>query len=169
MIIIHKIIVINGLPGSGKDTFVSLVSKYAATTNFSSVDFVKDVAKFAGWDGIKTPNSRLFLSKLKELLTEYDDIPYKKTAEEIRWFKNQPEQELLFIHIREPREIERIVRDFCAITVLVKRANNQQVVSNDSDKYTESYNYDFVLNNDSTLDALGSKAKGFVNYLRKDY
>ena len=73
----------------------------------------------------------------------------------------------MFIHIREPGEIARIVRDFGAITVLVKRANNQQIVSNDSDKYTESYNYDFVLNNDSDLDALDAKARGFVNYLRK--
>lgn len=166
MILIHKVIVINGMPGSGKDTFVSFASRYANTTNFSSVDFVKEVARFAGWDGVKDPKSRLFLSKLKELLTAYDDIPYKKIAEEIHWFKNQPEQELLFIHIREPKEIERIVRDFGAMTVLVKRANNQQVVSNDSDKYTESYNYDFVLNNDGNLDALDLKAKGFVNYLK---
>lgn len=167
MIIIHKVIVINGMPRSGKDTFVSFASKYATTTNFSSVDFVKDVARFAGWNGEKDPKSRLFLSKLKELLTGYDDIPYKKIAEEIYWFKNQPEQELLFIHIREPGEIARIVRDFGAITVLVKRANNQQIVSNDSDKYTESYNYDFVLNNDSDLDALDAKARGFVNYLKR--
>ena len=88
MIFIHKVIVINGMPRSGKDTFVSFVSKYAATTNFSSVDFVKDVAHFAGWNGEKDPKSRLFLSKLKELLTEYDDIPYKKIADEIHWFKN---------------------------------------------------------------------------------
>lgn len=167
MIIIHKVIVINGMPRSGKDTFVSFASKYATTTNFSSVDFVKDVARFAGWNGEKDLKSRLFLSKLKELLTEYDDIPYKKIAEEIYWFKNQPEQELLFIHIREPGEIARIVRDFGAMTVLVKRANNQQIVSNDSDKYTESYNYDFVLNNDSDLDALDAKARGFVNYLKR--
>lgn len=167
MILIHKVIVINGMPRSGKDTFVSFASKYATTTNFSSVDFVKDVARFAGWNGEKDPKSRLFLSKLKELLTEYDDIPYKKIAEEIHWFKSQPEQELLFIHIREPGEIARIVRDFGATTVLVKRANNQQVVSNDSDKYTESYNYDFVLNNDSDLDALDAKARGFVNYLKR--
>lgn len=167
MIFIHKVIVINGMPRSGKDTFVSFVSKYATTTNFSSVDFVKDVARFAGWNGEKDPRSRLFISKLKELLAEYDDIPYKKIAEEIHWFKNQPEQELLFIHIREPGEIARIVRDFGAMTVLVKRSNNQQVVSNDSDKYTESYNYDFVLNNDSDLDALDAKARGFVNYLKR--
>lgn len=167
MILIHRVIVINGMPRSGKDTFVSFASKYATTTNFSSVDFVKDVARFAGWNGEKDPKSRLFLSELKELLTEYDDIPYKKIVEEIHWFKNQPEQELLFIHIREPGEIARIVRDFGAITVLVKRANNQQIVSNDSDKYTESYNYDFVLNNDSDLDALDAKARGFVNYLKR--
>lgn len=79
---------------------------------------------------------------------------------------SQPEQELLFIHIREPKEIERIVKNFGAITVLVRRANNQQEVSNDSDKYAETYNYDFILNNNSDLDALDAKAKGFVDYLR---
>lgn len=166
MIFIKKIIVINGLPKSGKDTFASFASKYAITTNFSSVDFVKEVARFAGWDGVKDLKARLFLSKLKELLADYDDIPYKKIAEEIAWFMSQPEQELLFIHIREPKEIERIVKNFGAITVLVRRANNQQEISNDSDKYAETYNYDFVLNNNSDLDALDAKAKGFVDYLR---
>lgn len=86
MIFIKKIIVINGLPKSGKDTFASFASKYATTTNFSSVDFVKEVAKFAGWNGVKDLKARLFLSKLKELLADYDDIPYKKIAEEIAWF-----------------------------------------------------------------------------------
>lgn len=86
MIYIKHIIVINGLPRSGKDTFVYLVSKYAITSNFSSVDFVKDVAKYAGWNGEKDGKSRLFLSKLKELLSKYDDIPYKKIKEEIIWF-----------------------------------------------------------------------------------
>lgn len=79
---------------------------------------------------------------------------------------SQPEQELLFIHIREPKEIERIVKNFGAITVLVRRTNNQQEISNDSDKYAETYNYDFVLNNNSDLNALDAKAKGFVDYLR---
>lgn len=72
----------------------------------------------------------------------------------------------MFIHIREPKEIERIVKNFGAITVLVRRTNNQQEISNDSDKYAETYNYDFVLNNNSDLNALDAKAKGFVDYLR---
>lgn len=167
MISIKHIIVINGLPRSGKDTFVYLVSKYAITSNFSSVDFVKDVAKYAGWNGEKDGKSRLFLSKLKELLSKYDDIPYKKIKEEIIWFMEQKEQEFLFIHIREPDEIKRIVNDFGAKTLLVRRSNNQQVVSNDSDKYIENYKYDYILNNDSDIESLDRKAKGFVDYLRK--
>ena len=144
------------MPRSGKDTFVSFVSKYATTTNFSSVDFVKDVARFAGWNGEKDPRSRLFLSKLKELLAEYDDIPYKKIAEEIHWFKNQPEQELLFIHIREPGEIARIVRDFGAMTVLVKRSNNQQVVSNDSDTQPNLFNvFTFGFSSNNIFNLIG--------------
>lgn len=169
VITIKNIIVINGLPRSGKDTFVYLVSKYAMTSNFSSVDFVKDVAKYAGWNGKKDGKSRLFLSKLKELLSQYDDIPYKKIKEAIEWFMKQDEQELMFIHIREPDEISRVVEDFGAKTLLVRRANNQQIISNDSDKYIENYKYDYVLNNDSDIDSLDKKAKGFINYLRESY
>ena len=44
-----KIIVINGTGGSGKDTFVEYVSKYAKVYNFSSVDKVKEIAKLIGW------------------------------------------------------------------------------------------------------------------------
>lgn len=163
-----KIIVINGLPQSGKDTFVKLCGNYAKVVNFSSVDFVKEVAKFAGWDGVKNANSRLFLSELKRLMAFLDDIPYKKTKEAITNFRNS-DNELLFIHVREAEEISRIVKEFNAMTVLVSRAGNAQVVSNDSDKYVASYGgYDFTLNNDSDLDALDRKAKGFVNYLRSE-
>lgn len=48
-----KIIVINGTGGSGKDTFVEYVSKYAKVYNFSSVDKVKEIAKLIGWTGTK--------------------------------------------------------------------------------------------------------------------
>lgn len=161
------IIVINGLPRSGKDTFVHLVSRYAMTSNFSSIDFVKEVAKYAGWNGEKDGKSRLFLSELKELLSRYDDIPYKKTKEEVEWFMEQKDQELLFVHIREPNEIQRVVSNFGAKTLLVRRLNNQQVVSNDSDKYIENYKYDYILNNDSNIESLDKKAKGFVKYLRE--
>ena len=43
----------------------------------STVDFVKEVAKFCGWNGQKTPKDRKFLSDLKNILTQWNDIPYK--------------------------------------------------------------------------------------------
>ena len=60
-----NIIVINGTGGSGKDTFVEYVSKYAKVYNFSSVDKVKEIAKLIGWTGTKTDKDRKFLSDLK--------------------------------------------------------------------------------------------------------
>ena len=61
-----NIIVINGTGGSGKDTFVEYVSKYAKVYNFSSVDKVKEIAKLIGWTGTKTDKDRKFLSDLKK-------------------------------------------------------------------------------------------------------
>ena len=52
------IVIINGTGGSGKDTFVSFVSKYNKVYNFSSIDKVKEIAKEVGWDGGKTEKDR---------------------------------------------------------------------------------------------------------------
>lgn len=153
------------MPKSGKDTFAEYVGKYAKVKNFSSVDFVKEVAKFAGWDGNKTDKSRLFLSRLKELLTRFDDIPFRKTEEAIQEFKNS-EEEIMFIHIRESNDISRIVNKYKAYTLIVRRPNNDSEISNDSDRFVEGYaHYDFVLNNNSDLESLDKKAVSFVRYL----
>ena len=61
--------------------------------NYSSVDFVKEVARFAGWNGEKNLHTRKFLSDLKDLLTFLDDIPFKKIEERMRAFYNMEEQE----------------------------------------------------------------------------
>lgn len=162
----QRIIVINGLPGSGKDAFVQYVSKYAKTVNFSSIDFVREVATFAGWDGVKDDKGRLLLSQLKQLLTNYDNIPYEKTTEAI-WDFYDSDNEFMFIHVREKENIEKLVHDFQCQTLLVSRKDNVQRVSNDSDRYVESYQkYDFYLSNESTLDDLDKKAEAFVAYLR---
>ena len=81
-----KIFVINGAPRAGKDTFVEICKDLIGNErclNVSTVDFVKEVAKFAGWDGNKTPEARKFLSDLKDIMTEYDNIPFKKVKRAI--------------------------------------------------------------------------------------
>ena len=163
------IFVVNGLPHSGKTEFENMVAKYAKTEILSSVDFVKEVAKFAGWDGVKDDRGRLFLSQLKSIMTIYDDIPFKIMKKKVEEFKEN-DSEILFLDIREIDEIKKAEKEFGAQSIIVKRPNNRNLVSNDSDRYVECYDgYTYVLNNDSDLDDLDDKAQGFVEYLRGIY
>ena len=62
-----RVVIINGIGGSGKDTFVVMCKDVLGANrvlNISTVDFVKEVAKFCGWDGSKQPEDRKFLSDL---------------------------------------------------------------------------------------------------------
>ena len=72
--------IINGAAASGKSTFCSLVKEKLGEGHcyeISTVDLVKEVAKVAGWNGEKTAKNRKFLSDLKDLLTQWDDVPVR--------------------------------------------------------------------------------------------
>lgn len=159
-----EIIIINGTGGSGKDTFVEFVSKYAKVFNFSSVDKVKEIATLVGWDGGKTEKDRKFLSDLKRLTTEYNDMAFNSIRSAVEYFENS-EEEIMFIHIREPEEIARAQAAFNAKTLLIKRAGLDNITSNYSDASVENYEYDFKIYND-TLEQLESDALEFINNLK---
>ena len=161
-----NIIIINGYGGSGKDTFVDLVSKYNKVYNFSSVDKVKDIAKIIGWNGEKDEKSRKFLSDLKKLTTDYNDMPFNSIKEAINDF-NLSDKEIMFIHIREPEEINRVVNEFNAKTLFIKRDDINKIKSNDSDANVEKYNYDYIINN-TTLEDLDTQAKNFYNLINNN-
>ena len=81
-----KIVVVNGPAGAGKDLFVTFCAQFLGTDkirNYSTVDYVKAIAAQIGWDGTKDLKNRKFLSDLKDVLTEWDDIPYRRTKIEI--------------------------------------------------------------------------------------
>lgn len=160
-----QIIVINGTGGSGKDTFVEFTMKYGKVVNFSSIDKVKEIARLIGWNGQKTEKDRKFLSDLKRLTTEYNDMAFHSIKETIRQFYNS-ENHILFIHIREPEEIKRVVDIFGAKTLLVKRAGLANIESNYSDANVEDYPYDFIIEN-TTLENLDLQAMDFVDNLVK--
>ncbi len=158
-----EIIVINGTGGSGKDTFVSFASKYAKVFNFSSIDKVKEVARIIGWNGAKTEKDRKFLSDLKSLTTKYNDMAFNSIKEAVDNFKVSND-EIMFIHIREPEEIQRAVLAFNAKTLLVKRDGLENITSNYSDASVENYNYDFIIKND-TLENLEEQARNLIKSL----
>lgn len=161
----QEIIIINGTGGSGKDTFVEYVSKYARTYNFSSVDKVKEIAKLIGWSGAKTDKDRKFLSDLKKLTTEYNDMSFSSIKNAVDKFKNSSD-EIMFIHIREPEEIKRAVSAFNAKTLLVKREGLDLITTNYSDASVENYDYDYIIKN-TTLEELEKSAKEFIDKLKE--
>lgn len=165
-----QIFIINGSGGVGKDTFVELVSaelndilkKFHTVINFSSVDKVKDIAKEIGWTGKKSEKDRKFLSDLKILTSEYCDMPFKSIRSKVKEFVEDEESKFLFLHIREPEEITRAVKEFDAKTLLIIRNSVKHITSNMADENVFNYNYDFIIDNSGTKGELNNKAKDFV-------
>lgn len=162
---IKKVFIINGSGGVGKDTFCEYVGHYAKVKVISSIDLVKDYASKMGWNGSKTPRDRKFLSDLKDLLTKYNDYPFRDICQKVLWFK-EDDNEFLFIHIREPEEIDRAKREFNAHTILMVNDNVKGIYSNHADARVLEYNYDIVIDNSGTLKDLEIIAKGFVEKWR---
>jgi hypothetical protein len=159
-----KIVIINGSGGVGKDTFVNFCSKYTGVVNISSVDVIKSAASILGWDGGKTENDRKFLSDLKLLATDYNDHSFNYIKECIKRFKYNEHSNILFIHLREPGEIEKLKNEFPEIiTLLITNKNVQGISSNMADANVDSYEYNYTIPNDDTLSDLDAIACSFVN------
>ena len=107
------------------------------------------------------------LSQLKDMLTEWRDIPYTKCCQEISYWA-YGDAAAMFIHCREPEEIKRFVKDYNATTILVERNNVEQCLSNHADKNVLSYNYDIIINNSRGLTELEEEAKIFYDTFIKD-
>ncbi len=158
-----EVVIINGTGGSGKDTFVSYVGALVNVYNFDSVGKVKELARIVGWDGIrKTEKDRKFLSDLKKLTTLYNDMSFEEIKKGIECFQKSFTKDIMFIHIREPEEIAKVI-DFYpeAKTLLIKRANYNNITSNVSDANVDNYNYDYIIYNE-TLVQLRNEAEKFI-------
>ena len=159
-----KVYVTNGSAENGKDSFAEFVSKYISTYKYSSIDLVKEMFEVVGVSKKeKTEKKRRLWSDGKDLLTEYDDIPFKDVTSIVTDFKNNKiEAEVLLIDIREPEEIARAVETFGAETILVRNPNAIKIESNHADRDVENYEYDYIIENDGTLEQLERVAKLFV-------
>ena len=168
-----KYFVVNGVPQSGKDTFVDMcinkIGPYAM--KISTVDFIKEIAAQCGWNGVKNAKNRKFLSDLKDLLTEWDNIPFKKTYEEIRrheFFLSQydlEEKGVVFIFSREPEDIKKYKETLNAEVIIVRRdCVENQKQSNHADSEVFNFKYDNTIWNNGTLDDLREQVKRFLDF-----
>ncbi len=133
---------------------------YRKVKNYSTIDTVKVAAKILGWNGAKGEKDRKYLSDLKSLAIAYNDFPFQETLKVVEEFKNN-DDEILFIHIREPEEIARTVEAIGAKTLLIKRSDLEEITSNSSDGRVNEYSYDYYIN-DVTLETLDEEVQKFI-------
>lgn len=161
-----QIFIINGSGGVGKDSFCNIIKDYSGHDTYiiSSVDDIKKKAMLMGWDGVsKTEKDRKFLSDLKDLCTWYNDAPYDYIRQQIMYFEATPKSEIMFIHIREPKEIEKIKQKYSNIkSILITNKNVPVIKSNSGDANVFDYRYDYYIKNDGTLDDLKNIALDFI-------
>lgn len=172
-----KIVVINGFPKSGKDTFCDICREICAGSktfvySYSTIDIIKEIAKNSyGWNGEKTPEARKLLSDLKQIMTKKGDIPFNDICRKISvaqmGMRSTNMNQVIFIHCREPEEIEKFVKKYNAITVFIDRAHHELELSNSSDMDVLNYHYDYVIDNNGTLTELKDAAATFLTDILK--
>lgn len=151
------IVIINGVAQSGKDTFIGYCSKYTNVTNISSIDVLNQCARLLGWNGDKTNEYRAFMSHFKQLANEFNNHSFEYCKQAI---ENHNEG-ILFLHIREPKEILKLKELYPEIiTMLVCR--DVSIPNNDSDKGVNLLDYQYVVFNNSSLEHLEWEAHAFI-------
>ena len=159
-----KVFILNGVGAVGKGRFVEFVSKYIPTFKYSIADLSKEAATILGWDGGKTEKDRRFLSDIIDLATEYNDSPFQDVVSIVADFKsNKIETDVLFVDMRSPKDIARAVETFDAETVLLRNPRVKPIETNHADRNVENYKYDYIIENNDSLEQLKEKAKTFVD------
>ena len=148
--------VINGSGGAGKDTLCDMAAKHFKIVNVSSIDPIKKIARENGWNGEKDLKSRKFLADLKQLFTEYNDLPTRYVLEKYREF-NESDAELFFVHIREGEQIAHFIEEAekagsRPFSLLVRSKRCETSYGNASDDDVANFDYDYYYDNDLPLD-----------------
>lgn len=159
------LIVINGKGGVGKDTMVEELAKRWRVRNVSSVDPIKEIARMCGWNGEKDNKSRKFLSDLKRVLIEYNDLPSRYLSSQCDKFATTDEH-IMCIHIREEDQIRSFVSEakLPCITVLVTRNTHDinRVYGNVSDDMVDQYEYDIEFDNIGSIEESGERFRDII-------
>lgn len=160
------IFIVNGKPRAGKDTFAQILNEYMDVYKYSSVTKVKEIAKQCGWSGAKEERDRKFLHELKMLTSAYSDMSYNDVLKEIDKFKKgELDADIFVVDVREPEEIDRLVKATKAFTIFIENNRVPSITSNAADANVENYKYDFVIKNNGTLEDFEGNIKLFMEVL----
>ena len=180
-----NVVIINGSGGSGKSTFCNMccdyaISKYHSIAHeLSTVEWVKDVAKFCGWNGAKEEKDRAFLHAIKMVLEDWNNSPNTTVTDKIAEYYYNTKKHLdyvnnflFFVNIREKDSMDKFVaalaqknlpEEIKLLKLLVINNNVPLVNGNDGDKNVFEINYDCVIKNNQGLEELRYQARRFVD------
>lgn len=161
---LKECIIINGSGGVGKDTVVEMVSKKYNVRNVSTVDKVNEAGLLLGCLG-KSLKDRAFKSDLKLLADKYYTHSLIYVLEEYVKFLDHPDQQIMFIHCREPDNIAEVSESVNCTTLLITNARVPLIDSNMADKNVFNYKYDHIIRNDGTLEELEKKVNFFLELI----
>ena len=164
-----KVIIINGMAASGKSTFIKLCGEIDGfVIELSMIDFVKKVARYAGWDGVKSEKGRKFLADIKDAIERYnEDIIYQSIDEKIHYYECCNVQPVFFINARSPEDIDYLKDKYNATTLFITNPRVPNVTTNHADAHVNEYAYDYTIVNDGTMEDLKAKAKEFMEMILK--
>lgn len=148
------VVIINGNGGVGKDTLCDFAATAFSVRNISSVTPIKEIASRYGWKGEKDARARKFLADLKEAFVAYNDLPFTYIQEQYHQFLESDTEEVMFVHIREGEEIDKVkqyVKTPCIALLVTRPQSDRQCWGNASDDNVADYEYDYEYSNDKKL------------------
>jgi len=162
-----KLIVINGTAESGKDQFIEFVQQnFCFIENISTIDPVKEALECMGWNGDKTDEDRQWMVDTKQRwIQRYNGDACVNWVKDRYDFLKSGEYNYLFVHCREPEEIQKIVDRIPDTITLLVRSQRGKALENGADNVVENYTYDYVIDNDGDLYDFYLKAQDFIKNL----
>jgi len=160
-----KVYVINGPAGTGKDTLIYIFRQFTSgalnVRTFSAVDEVKRyLIEHEGWDGItKDAFWRNRMYEVKMEMVANGDRPTTYLYESAY---ATPDNSVVFLHIREPQEIVKILRRIPEAETIHLDSTRVERFDNPADSQTSEFEYNHYLRNDGSLEDFIEVVRQFI-------
>ena len=123
----------------------------------------------------KTDKYRSLLHDIKMAWCEIDDGPNVITFCLVQYFFKK-NGNIAFVNCREPEQFDHIKEvlakdkpDWNIVTLCVYRPGHGEDITNEGDKTTDQYEYDYSIYNNGTLQQLNEKAHELINMLQSKF